>query len=166
MTLNRLADAFYDELQRILSSEQQQVESLPRTISKTTCEKLKQTLTDRLEETKLHVQRVEKAFEDTARIPASKESSAMAGIVREAEGIMGLETDVHVMNAMLIASIQKVAHYEIASYGTLCTWADVLGYEHAKKLLAMNIAEELAIDEKLTRLSVSTNRAASHDALA
>jgi len=165
MTLNRLADAFHDELQRILSSERQQVESLPLMISTATCQKLKETLKEHLEATMLHVQRVEKAFEDTARIPGSKKCQAMAGLLSEAEGVMQMETDDDVMNAMLIASAQKVAHYEIASYGTLCTWADVLGYEHAKKFLAMNIAEEVAIDQKLTRLSVSTNKAATHHAL-
>ncbi len=162
MALNRLADAFHDELQNILSAEKQMVKALPGMIKRSTCEKLKQTLSEHLEETTLHVQRVEKAFEDTARVPEAKKCQAMAGLIKEADGVMEMETDNHVLDAMLIAAAQKVEHYEIASYGTLCTWADILGYEHAKKLLAMNIAEEEAADEKLTRLSVSINMTATH----
>ena len=161
MTMKTLSDAFYDELRDILSAEKQLLKALPKMAKKACSEELAQAFTDHLEETKTHVERVEKAFEDTGKTPKVKKCEAMAGLIMESESLMDEEADDEVMDAMLIGAAQKVEHYEIATYGTLCTWADLLGYKNAKKLLAMNIAEEKATDEKLTLLSEAVNTAAA-----
>ena len=160
MALKTLADAFYDELQDILSAEKQLVKALPKMIKKASCEDLSAAFAAHLEETKVQVERVEQAFEDTGKSAKAKKCEAMAGLIAEAESLMEQEASDEVMDVLLIAAAQKVEHYEIATYGTLCTWAEVLGYENAKELLAMNIAEEEEADEKLTVLSEAINAAA------
>jgi len=160
MALKTLADAFYGELQDILSAERQLVKALPKMMKRASSEELSTAFAEHLAETRVHVERVEKAFEDTGKSPKSKKCEAMAGLVKEAESLMDEDASDEVMDALLIAAAQKVEHYEIATYGTLCTWAEVLGYGHAGKLLGMNIAEEEAADEKLTALSESINIAA------
>ncbi|MEJ7593671.1 MAG: ferritin-like domain-containing protein [Planctomycetaceae bacterium] len=161
MAMKTLADAFYEELRDVLSAERQLVKALPKMMKKATSESLREAFKSHLEETKLQVERVENAFEDTGRPAKAKTCEAMAGLIREAEGVMDQEADEDVMDALLIACAQKVEHYEIATYGTLCTWAEVLGYAQAKELLALNIAEEEAADEKLSELSGSINSEAS-----
>lgn len=160
MTMMTLSDAFYDELRDILSAEKQLLKALPKMAKKAFSEDLAKAFTEHLEETKTHVERVEKAFEDTGKPPRAKKCEAMAGLIIECEALMEEEADDDVMDALLIAAAQKVEHYEIATYGTLCTWAELLGYGTAKKLLAMNISEEKAADEKLTSLSESINSSA------
>ena len=71
----------------------------------------------------------------------------MAGLIKEAEEMMAMEADPDVMDAILIGLAQKVEHYEIATYGTLCTWADRLGYVRAKKALGQNLDEEEKTDK-------------------
>ena len=164
MALKTLADAFYDELQDILSAEKQLVKALPKMIKKASCEDLSAAFAAHLEETKVQVERVEQAFADTGKSPKVKKCEAMAGLIAEAESLMDEDASDEVMDVLLIAAAQKVEHYEIATYGTLCTWADVLGYDHAKELLAMNIAEEEDADEKLTLLSEAINAAAMTEA--
>jgi len=158
--LTSLSDAFYDELQDIYSAEMQLVKALPKMAKKATCEKLTAALELHLEQTKIQVERVEKAFKDTGKAAKTKTCEAMKGLIKEAESTMEEEADPEVMDAILIALAQKVEHYEIATYGTLCTWADKLGYTNAKKLLGENMDEEEKTDKALTKLSVSKNQAA------
>ena len=157
MALDSLADAFYDELRDALSAERQLVRALPKMAKKASNEKLRAGFQKHLEETKKQVERVEKAFEDTGKSARSKKCEAMEGLVKEAEEMMKESAAPEVMDAVLIACAQKVEHYEIATYGTLCTWAECLGYKNALKLLKETIAEEEATDKKLTELSKSIN---------
>ncbi len=158
--LNNLADAFYDELQDMYSAEKQLTKAIPKMAKKATCEKLTKAFEDHLEQTKTHVQRVEKAFEDTGKAARAKKCEAMAGLITEAESMMAEEADPDVMDAILIALAQKVEHYEIATYGTLCTWAEQLGYAKAKQHLGENMDDEEKADKLLTKLSKATNMAA------
>jgi len=84
----------------------------------------------------------------------------MAGLIEEAEEMMGEDADPEVMDAVIIALAQKVEHYEIATYGTLCSWAASLDYTNAKELLGENLAEEENADKTLTKVSKSVNKAA------
>ena len=158
--MTSLSDAFHDELQDIYSAEMQLVKALPKMAKKATCEKLTAAFELHLKQTKMQVERVEKAFEDTGKAAKAKTCEAMKGLIKEAESTMEEEADPEVMDAILIALAQKVEHYEIATYGTLCTWADKLGYTNAKKLLGENMDEEEKTDKALTKLSVSKNQAA------
>lgn len=158
--LKNLADAFHDELQDIYSAEKQLVKAIPKMAKKASCEKLTKALEDHLTKTKTHVERVEKAFEDTGKAAKAKKCEALAGLIKEAESMMGEDADPDVMDAVIIGLAQKVEHYEIASYGTLCTWAEVLGYSNAKQQLGQNMDDEEKADKHLTKLSKTANAAA------
>lgn len=158
--LATLADAFHAELQDMYSAEQQLVKALPKMVKKAVCEKLSKAFEEHLEQTKEHVTRVAEAFDDTGKAAKAKKCEAMAGLLKEAEEMMGEEADEEVMDAILIGLAQKVEHYEIATYGTLCTWADKLGYKYAKVLLGKNMDDEEKTDKKLTKLSIDANAAA------
>jgi ferritin-like metal-binding protein YciE len=160
MSLDTLADAFYDELCDIYHAEKQLLKALPKMIKKASDEKLVDALTAHLEETKEQVERVEAAFDETDKPAKAKRCAAMAGLIEEAEEMMGEEADPEVMDAVIIALAQKVEHYEIATYGTLCSWATALGYENAKEQLGENLAEEENADKTLTKVSKSVNKAA------
>ncbi|QDU80081.1 hypothetical protein Pla110_18030 [Polystyrenella longa] len=158
--MKTLADAFLDELQDVLSAEKQLTKAIPKMAKKASCEKLTKALEDHLEQTKEHVKRVEKAFEETGKPARVKKCAAMAGLIEEAESMMGEEADPDVMDAIIIALAQKVEHYEIATYGTLCTWAKKLGYTNSKEQLGQNLDDEEKADKHLTKLSKAINTAA------
>ena len=160
MSLDSLADAFYDELCDIYHAEKQLLKAIPKMVKKANDESLVDALSAHLEETKQQVERVEAAFEDTGKSAKSKKCEAMAGLIEEAQEMMGEEAEPEVMDAVIIGLAQKVEHYEIATYGTLCSWADSLGYKNAKKQLGENLAEEEKADKTLTKVSKSVNKAA------
>lgn len=160
MSLKTLADLFHDELRDVLSAEKQLVQALPKMAKKASSEELSAAFTKHLEETKVQVERVEKAFEDTGKAARAKTCEAMKGLVEEASSKMEEDAEPAVMDAALIACAQKVEHYEIATYGTLCTWAKLLGYKNALALLKENIAEEENTDKALTQLSHNINTSA------
>jgi len=160
MALERLADAFYEELQDMLSAEQQLTKTLPKVAEQASSADLRHALEDHFSETEHHVDRVERAFEDTGRPAKQKTCEAMKGLIRETERTLNEESDPSVRDAILISCAQKIEHYEIAGYGTLCTWAEVLGYEHALQALKQNIDEEERADAKLTELAGAINQEA------
>lgn len=157
MPMQDLADAFYDELRDIYHAEKQLLKALPKMAKKASKEDLAEAFKSHLEETKEHVKRAEQAFEETGKAARAKKCEAMAGLIEEADKMMKEDADPEVMDAILIALAQKVEHYEIATYGTLCTWAKALGYTNAKDLLGQNLNEEESADKKLTKLSRKIN---------
>ncbi|MDZ4779115.1 MAG: DUF892 family protein [Planctomycetia bacterium] len=118
MPLSTLADAFYDELCDIYHAEKQLVKALPKMAKKASDKKLAEAITEHLEQTKQHVQRVEAAFNDTGKAAKAKKCDAMAGLIEEAKEMMEEDAEPDVMDAVLIGLAQKVEHYEIATYGT------------------------------------------------
>jgi ferritin-like metal-binding protein YciE len=160
MSLNSLADAFYDELCDIYHAEKQLLKALPKMVQRANNENLVKALTTHLDETKQQVERVEAAFDDTGKAAKAKKCEAMAGLIEEAQEMMDEEADPEVMDAVIIGLSQKVEHYEIATYGTLCSWAASLGYANAKKQLGENLAEEENADKTLTKVSKTVNKAA------
>lgn len=159
MTMENLSDAFHDELRDILSAERQLTKALPKMVKNASHDGLRKAFEEHLAETEKHVERVEQAFEDTGKPARAKTCEAMKGLIKEAEEMLKEKAESTVQDALLIACAQKVEHYEIATYGTLCTWADILGYSKASKLLKQNIDEEEAADKKLTKLAKSINLA-------
>lgn len=160
MALKTLADAFYDELRDILSAEKQLSKALPKMAKKASSPMLKKAFETHLEETLVQIQRVEEAFEETGKAAKAKKCEAMAGLIEEASSMMEEDAEPEVMDAVLISCAQKVEHYEIATYGTLCTWAKLLGYTQAKSVLGQNMGEEEKTDKLLSQLSVKVNQAA------
>ncbi|HBJ38696.1 MAG TPA: ferritin-like domain-containing protein [Planctomycetaceae bacterium] len=157
MSLDTLADAFYEELQDVLSAERQLVKALPKMAENATNRDLKKAIEAHLKETQEQVKRVEEAFSDTGRAARAKTCDAMKGLVAEAESALEESGESATKDAIIIACAQKVEHYEIATYGTLCTWADALGYKRAAKLLKLTMEEEEGADKLLTKLSAKIN---------
>lgn len=161
MALETLAGLFYDELRDVLSAERQLVKALPKLAKKASSEKLAKAIEEHLAETEQQVARVEQAFEETGKAVRAKECAAMKGLIEETNSMLKEKAEPEVMDAAIIACAQKVEHYEIASYGTLCTWAQQLGYHNAHELLSHTMAEERHADELLTELSAEINAPAS-----
>jgi ferritin-like metal-binding protein YciE len=160
MALDNLADAFYDELRDVYSAEKQLVDALPKMAQNASSDELRQAFEHHLEETKEQVQRLEIAFEDTGKAARAKTCEAMKGLIEEAEEMLEEDAAPAVKDAVMIACAQKVEHYEIATYGTLCSWAETLGYKKALKQLEQNMSEEEAADSKLSDLAEAINQAA------
>lgn len=160
MEMKNLADAFYDELRDMLSAEKQLVKALPKMAKKASSADLQQALEEHLEETKDQVSRLEKAFEETGKSARAKTCEAMKGLIKEAEDALKEDAEPSVKDAVIISLAQKVEHYEIASYGTLCSWAKVLDYSDALELLKENMDEEKTADETLSSIAKTVNKEA------
>jgi ferritin-like metal-binding protein YciE len=148
-----LTDLFKEDLKDVLHAENQIVKALPKMIKNATNEDLASAFEQHLEETKVHVERLEKVMEGLGMSVRGKPCKAMQGIIEEGKEVMEENDDEDVLDAALIGAAQKVEHYEIATYGTLCTYADLLGLKEAKKLLGQTLEEEKATDQKLTELA-------------
>lgn len=157
MSIDNLADAFCEELRDILSAEKQLLKALPKMVKQASSPDLRTVLESHLAETEKHVERVEKAFEETGKSARAKTCEAMQGLIKEAAELIQENGDPAIRDAMMIAVAQKIEHYEIASYGTLCTWAKTLAYPNALNLLKQNINEEERADRNLSTLSKPVN---------
>ena len=152
---SKLQKLFEEELKDIYWAEKALVKAIPKMIKNATSDELKEALENHLTETEGHVDRAEQVFRVLGKEPKAKKCEAMAGLIKEAEEIMD-ESDEGVMrDAGIISAGQKVEHYEIASYGTLRTFANTLGLDEAVSLLEQTLAEEKAADEKLTEVAES-----------
>jgi ferritin-like metal-binding protein YciE len=148
-----LHDAFIDELRDTYDAERQIVKALPKMIKACTSDELRTAFESHLEETRNQVDRLEQVFEMLDEKPRGKHCDGMAGIIEEGKNVMGEEFDDTTMDAVLIASAQRVEHYEMAAYGTLCAWAKDMGHTDAAELLEATLEEEKAADEKLTQIA-------------
>lgn len=161
-SMNTLQDLFEDELRDVYDAEKQIVKALPKVIKAVSDENLHEALTEHLEETRGHVERLEQVFESLELKARGKHCSGMAGILEEGSDLMDEDAEDVVLDAGLIAGCQRVEHYEITAYGTLMAWAKVLGHNEALALLKANEQEEKAADAKLTKLAESAvNRQAA-----
>jgi ferritin-like metal-binding protein YciE len=151
--LTSLEDLFVHELQDILNAEGQILKALPKMEKATTHPELKSAFEEHRRQTEGHVQRLEQVFGFLGLPVRGKKCEGMAGLLEEGAKIMEEDADSEVLDAALIAAAQKVEHYEIASYGCLCTYAEMLGYDQAHDLLGQTLDEEEATDQKLTELA-------------
>ena len=147
---------FIDELKDILWAEKHLVKALPKMAKAATSEELKTAFTNHLEETKNQITRLEQVFASIGEKASPIKCDAMEGLIKEAEGcIEDTEKGSLTRDAGLISCGQKVEHYEIASYGTLKTFAGVLGYTEAAALLEETLNEEKTADQLLTTVAES-----------
>lgn len=155
-----------DELRDIYSAETQITKALPKMARKASNPDLKAAFEHHLEETRGQIERLDRVFEmlDTNARARGKKCEAMEGLVSEAKEIMDEDLDADAMDASLVAAAQKVEHYEIAGYGTICAWAKAMGHDDVAKSLAETLEEERATDEKLNKLSAKINKAAAQKA--
>lgn len=152
--MNSLQDLLIQELKDLYSAENQLVKALPKMAKAASSEKLKAAFEEHLDVTQTHVARLEEIFEGLEASPRGKKCEAMAGLVAEgAEIIKKKGVDPSVKDAALIAAAQKVEHYEIAGYGTVRTFARMLGMEDAAALLEQTLEEEKEADETLNELA-------------
>ncbi len=149
----QLMQLFEDELKDIYWAEKALTKAIPKMIDKASNKQLIEGLENHLKETEEHVTRLEKVFESIDKEPTDKKCEAMAGLIEEAEEIMKESESGAMCDAGIITAAQKVEHYEIASYGSLRTFARTLGFADATHLLEETLNEEKAADEKLTEVA-------------
>ena len=150
-----LRELFVDELKDIYWAEQAITQAIPKMIKNASSQELVQALTMHLEETKNQVVRLESVFSSIGEKAEVKKCEATAGLIKEAEEIMESTEKGVVRDAGIISAAQKVEHYEIATYGTLRTFAKTLGEEEAMALLQETLDEEKGADLKLTKIAES-----------
>jgi ferritin-like metal-binding protein YciE len=154
---------FLDELADVYSAEQQLTKALPKLAKAAQSGELREALEQHLEETEEHVSRLEQVAESLDETLKRKTCKAMQGLIAEGDDIVKEKKNSTALDAGIIAACQKVEHYEIASYGTLCAWAEEMGHDEALKLLRQTEEEEMTADEKLTEVAetVANQRAQS-----
>ncbi|MEO5720733.1 MAG: ferritin-like domain-containing protein [Chthoniobacterales bacterium] len=155
MKIESLKTLLEEELKDIYSAEKQIVQALPKMVKKATSPDLKRALEDHLKATKVQVTRLESVFRALGKPAKAKTCKAMKGLLEEGKEILELDADDAVLDAGIIAAAQKVEHYEMASYGTVRTWARRCGENKAADLLQKTLDEEGDADKLLTRLAES-----------
>src|SRR4026208_822824 len=148
-----LHDAFIDELRDTYDAEKQLTKALAKLAKAASNPKLRQAFESHLEETLGQIERLEQVFESLDEKVRGKHCDGIAGIIEEGQSIMEADFDETTMDACLIAAGQRAEHYEMAAYGTLVAWAQVMGHTEAAKLLQQNLEEEQAADKKLSGLA-------------
>jgi ferritin-like metal-binding protein YciE len=162
--LASLDDLLVHELQDIYHAEGQILKALPKLAAAATHPDLKDAFVEHLRQTEGQVRRLEQAFKLLGVPAKGKKCDGMAGLLEEGRKVMETEAEPPVLDAALIASAQKVEHYEIASYGCVCTYAELLGYDQVHELLGQNLDEEETTDQKLTALAEDVINQEAEDA--
>ena len=163
VTESALNELFIDELKDIYWAEKHLAKALPKMAKAATSDELREAITKHQGETENHITRLESAFEAIGEKAVAKKCLAMEGLLKEADEIVAdTEKGSITRDAGIISAAQKVEHYEIASYGTLRTLANTLGYTEAAELLEATLNEEKNCDELLTQIAEgSINQTAS-----
>ena len=156
MTNESLKELYIDELRDLYSAETQLVKALPKLAKAATSEELSAAFEEHLEQTNGHVQRLEQIFESLDESPKGKKCVGMEGLIKEGSELTG-EFEGELLDAGLISAAQRVEHYEIAAYGTVAAFAELLGETEQQSLLNETLQEEKETDEKLTELSREIN---------
>lgn len=155
MDLNTLSDLYTKELKDLYSAEKQLLKALPKMAKAANNADLKAGFEQHLEETKEHAARLEKVLAGLKASTRGPKCKAMEGLIEEGSELMEEEGDPEVLDAGLIVAAQKVEHYEIAGYGSVCTFAKLLGDKAGLELLKLTLNEEETTDKKLTKLATS-----------
>lgn len=164
MKIDSLDILLEEELKDIYSAEKQLLKALPKMAKKASSDELRAALAEHLVVTEGQVTRLEEVFEALGKTAKAKTCKAMQGLIEEATELMEEDADDAVLDAGLIAAAQKVEHYEIASYGTVRTWANLCGKEDAAELLQETLDEETEADQKLTELAENLVNPAAEEA--
>ncbi|MEO8036243.1 MAG: ferritin-like domain-containing protein [Acidobacteriota bacterium] len=148
-----LHDAFIDELRDAYDAEKQITKALPKMAKAASSPDLRAAFESHLEETRGQISRLEEVFASLDEKVRGKHCDGMEGIIEEGKAAMEEDFDEATMDACLIASAQRVEHYEMAAYGTLVAWARAMGHTDAADLLEQTLEEEKAADDNLTGLA-------------
>jgi len=159
-----LRELYIEELKDLYNAENQLVKALPKMAKAASSDELRQGFEEHLEQTKGHVQRLEKIFQALGESPKGKKCKAMEGLVEEGSEVLEEDFEGALMDAAIIGAAQRVEHYEIAAYGTVCAFAEELGEAEQNSLLNETLQEEKETDEKLTQLAQEINAQANEAA--
>ena len=151
--MESLADLLQDELKDIYDAEKQLTKALPKLAKKATNQQLREAIEQHLQETEGHVERLEQVFELLELPVKGKKCEGVQHLIAEGNDMIGDADEDAVRDAVMIAGAQKVEHYEIAAYGTLRTWANLLGKTEAAGIFEEILEEEKAADAKLTEIA-------------
>jgi ferritin-like metal-binding protein YciE len=155
MSLDSLDKLFLEELKDVYNAEKQILKALPRMAKAAESPDLQQAFVTHQKETEGHVQRLERIFKELGQAPRGKKCKGMEGLLEEGKEVLEQDGEPAVIDAAIIASAQRVEHYEMAAYGCLRTYAQLLGMDEAGELLQQTLDEEEATDKKLTQLGES-----------
>ena len=153
--IDTLESLLLHELRDLYHAEKQLVKALPKVAKKASAPELKQAIREHLAQTEEHVSRLEQAFDMLGQTPKAVKCKGMEGILDEGEEMMQEKGTPETLDAAIILAAQKVELYEIAAYGSVATWAGMMGRQDLKRLLGSTLDEEKEADQKLTRLAES-----------
>jgi len=155
MELNTLRDLYIHELKDIYSAEKQMIRNMPKLAKAATNRQLVAAFKQHLEQTKRQAERIEAILKGLGESTRGPKCEGMEGVLKEGDAMVAEDAAEEVRDAGLIAAAQRAEHYEIASYGCARTYAEELGDKAGAKLLQTSLREEVAVDEKLTKLAKS-----------
>ena len=164
MKFESLHDLYLNELHDLYHAEHQIIKALPKMIESANSSDLRNALSSHLEQTQIHVDRLEQVFRLHNEEIKGEKCKGMQGIIDEGKDLAKHDENVDVRDAAIIASAQKVEHYEMASYGTVRTWAKLMGHDDAAVLLQQTLDEEGQADKKLTDIAMALNPTAVRSA--
>lgn len=157
MELESLKDLYIEELKDLYSAENQLLKAIPKMAKAASSKSLKSGFERHLKQTEGHVKRLEQVFKKLGVSPNGKKCKAMEGLIAEGDEVISENAEPEVRDAALIAAAQRVEHYEMAGYGCVRTYAELLGDKQAATILQKTLNEEGATDEKLTALAQKIN---------
>lgn len=156
MELDTLHTLYVERLRDLYSAEQQLLKAMPTLRQAVTNDELMEAFDTHLAQTEQQVQRLERIFEALGVPPKGKHCKGMAGLLAEAHELLGEDAEPDVLDAGIIASAQAVEHYEIAGYGTVRAYSELLGYDDHTELLQQTLTEEEETDRLLTEIAMSS----------
>lgn len=157
MEIDSLRKLYVEDLKDLYSAEKQILQALPRMVKKASNPQLKAGFEEHLRQTEEQVKRLDRIFEGLGKSSRGKKCKGMEGLIEEGKEVLQEDMDEETRDAALIAAAQKVEHYEMAGYGTVRTYAQLLGETEAARLLQQTLDEEGATDKKLTALAERIN---------
>ena len=152
-SMESLEDLMQDELKDIYDAEKQLTKALPKLAKKATNEELRDALQTHLQETEGHVERLEQIFEQLGMPVRGKRCEGMKHLIDEGNEMIADAEEDATRDAIMIAAVQKTEHYEIASYGSVRTFAQLLGQDKSAELLQQTLDEESEANELLNKLA-------------
>jgi ferritin-like metal-binding protein YciE len=154
MASANLHELFVDEIRDLYNAEKQLIKALPKMAKNASADDLRMAIEAHLEETRGQVERLERVFELIDEKPRGKHCAGIAGIIEEASDLIEQEEEGAVLDAGLVAGAQRAEHYEMAAYGSVIAWANVMGHTDVAELLEETLEEEKAADAKLSKLAI------------
>ena len=155
MKIETMEDLFLEQIRDLYDAEKQLVKALPKMASASSSDRLRQAFDMHLEQTKGHVARLEQIFSQIDQKSGGESCDGMKGLISEGEDVVDDVDKSPLRDAGLIAAGNRVEHYEMAGYGTARTFAQMLGYNDAARLLEQTLEEEKMADQKLTQIAES-----------